>query len=406
MVSGKSVASIALGAVFAILPVSVRAQQPDAGQVAAVDTAVARLGEAMRKADGLEKQGRFPEAEPVWRDALEQRRQLLGERDPLVAAGMQRLARNIEIQGGYKRAEPLRRSILALLQENAASAPDVPEAHSALGYNLTMQGNLHEGAAQSYKALEILRAGGRGEAPEAAHALSIVGLTLDKQGLYDKAEPFYRRALDIRRRELGENDLDTATSYNNLAAALSGQGRFGEAQGLFETALAIREANGTVPDLVAQNALNMALNLDSQGQSGKAKLLYGIAIDMWTKLYGAEHVATASGYNGLGMNYYRQDMFSMAAVELDHALRLREAALGRYHPDTAESYGNLGMARRAMGQEKEGRRLLAVALEIDERTLGAKHPATQAIRQALASAPPVGKPEPVMVDYPGAAKSN
>jgi tetratricopeptide (TPR) repeat protein len=399
MVSCKPVACAALGAALAILAPGVQAREPTAKQVAAVDTAVARLGEAMRKADALEKQGRFVDAEPVWRDALNQRRRLLGERDPMVAAGMQRLARNIEIQGDYKRAEPMRRAILKLLQTDADSAPIVPEAYSALGYNLTMQGKLHEGAAQSYKALELLRTAGKAEAPEAAHALSIVGLTLDKQGLPAKAEPFYRRALDIRRQELGENDLDTATSYNNLAAALSGQGRFAEAQGLFETALAIREADGTVPDLVAQNALNIALNFDSQGQSGKAKMMYGIAINMWTKLYGAEHVTTASGYNGLGMNYYRQDMFSMAAVQLGQALKLREAALGRYHPDTAESYGNLGMAERAMGHEKEGKALIATAIEIDERTLGANHPSTQALRKALASAPPVLKTEPVVVDY-------
>lgn len=399
MVCCRFVACAALGAALVILAPGVQAQEPDAEQVAAVNALVERLGETTRKADGLEKQGRFAQAEPVWRDALDQRRKLLGERDPLVAAGMQRLARDIEVQGDYKRAEPMRRQVMALLQADVASAPNVPEAHSALGYNLTMQGNLHEGASQSYKALEILRGAGKGEEPEAAHALSVVGLTLDKQGLYAKAEPFYRRALDIRRRELGEKDLDTATSYNNLAAALSGQGRFAEAQGLFETALAIREADGTVPDLVAKNALNIALNLDSQGQSGKAKMMYGIAIDMWTKLYGAEHVATASGYNGLGMNYYRQDMFSMAAVQLGHALKLREAALGRYHPDTAESYGNLGMAERAMGHEKEGKALIATALEIDERTLGANHPSTQALRKALAAAPPVRKPEPVVVDY-------
>jgi tetratricopeptide (TPR) repeat protein len=403
MVSCRSLACAALGATLAILAPGVQAQEsdarPDAGQVAAVDAAVARLGETMRKADGLEKQGRLAQAEPVWRDALDQRRKLLGDRDPLVAEAMKRLARNIETQGDYKRAEPIRRSILALLQADGASAMNLPEAHSALGYNLTVQGNLHEGAAQSYKALEILRAAGKGEAPEAAHALSVVGLTLDKQGLYAKAEPFYRRALDIRRKVLGENDLDTATSYSNLAVALSGQGRFGEAQGLFETALAIREADGTVPDQVALNALNIALNLDSQGQSGKAKMMYEIAITMWTKLYGAEHVTTASGYNGLGMNYYRQDMFSMAAVQLKHALKLREAALGRYNPDTAESYGNVGMVERAMGHEKEGKALIATAVEIDERTLGKDHPSTQALREALAAAPPVSRPEPTVVGY-------
>jgi len=377
------------------------AREPDARDANAVQTAVASLGETMRNADGLEKQGRFAEAEPLWRNALAQRKALLGARDPLVASGMDRLARNLEMQSRYRDAEPLRRDALRLLAANRSSAKDVPAAHSALGYNLTMQGNLHEGAAQSYKALELLRAAGKAEDINAAKALSVVGLTLDKQGLYAKAEPFYRRALDIRRRTLGADDLDTATSYNNLAAALSGQGRLAEAQQLFEAALAIREANGTVPGLVAENALNIALNLDKQQQYGKAQVMYGIAIRIWTKLYGAEHVMTANGYNGLGMNYFRQDRFAEAAVQFDHAQRLREAALGRYNPETAESYGNLGMAERALGHEKEGRRLLKVALEINERTMGANHPETQSARAALA-APPAPSPQQVIsMEYSG-----
>lgn len=399
MVQFRSAASIGLGIAVLLGSSGVQAQQSGEANAAMVEAAVVHLGETMRRGDGLEKQGRFAQAEPVWRDALEQRQRLLGKRDPLVAVAMQRLARNIEGQGDYKRAEPLRRSALALLKANAGSTADVPEAYSALGYNLTLQGNLHKGAVESYKALELLRAAGKGEAPEAARALSVVGLTLDKQGLYDKAEPFYRQALEIRRKTLGQNDLDTATSYNNLGAALSGQGHFAQAQSLFETALAIRETNGTVPDLVAQNVLNIALNLDKQGQYGKAKMFYGIAIDQWTKLHGAEHVVTASGYNGLGMNYFRQGQFAMAAVQLRHALTLREAALGRNHPDTAESYGNLGMAKRAMGQEAEGKRLLTVALEINQRTLGAYHPETLAVREALTAEPPARAEEAVVVDY-------
>lgn len=91
------------------------------------------------QADGLEKQGRFAEAGPVWRDLL-------------VAEGMQRLARSIELQSDYKRAEPMRRSISALLQADADFSAGVPEAHSA----------------QSYKALEILRAAGKGGARSSA----------------------------------------------------------------------------------------------------------------------------------------------------------------------------------------------------------------------------------------------
>ncbi|KMS56619.1 hypothetical protein V474_13995 [Novosphingobium barchaimii LL02] len=369
--------------ILASIPSNAHAQEGYPTNSAEVDAAVARLGDTTRQADDFEKQGRFAEAEPFWRDALAQRKWLLGERSPLVAAGMDRLARNLEAQGSFKQAEPLRRTALDLYEMDTDSAKDRPRAHSSLGYNLTMQGNVSEGAAESYKALEMLRAAGKAEEVDAAKALSVVGLTLDKQGLYAQAEPFYRRALAIRRKALGEDDLDTATSYNNLAAALSGQRRYDEAHMMFIKSMDIRRANGTVPGLVAESALNMALNLDNQKQYVRAERLYRLAIDTWTTLYGAEHVVTASGYNGLGMNFFRQGKLTQAAEQYQHALLLREAALGRFHPDTAESYGNLGITEIGLGHKEKGRALLTIALEINERLLGPSHPDTQQVRSML-----------------------
>ncbi|WP_334185288.1 tetratricopeptide repeat protein [Novosphingobium sp.] len=368
---------------------------------AEMNAAVAALGETMSRADKLETQGRIVEAEPLWHDALAQRQRLLGDRDPLVAKGMDQLARNIEMQGDYRRAEALRRSALALREADAGSAADLPDACSALGYNLTRQGKLHEGAAQSYRALELLREAGKAENPEAAKALSVVGLTLDTQGKFAEAEPFYRRALDIRRKALGEDDLDTATSYNNLATALSGQGRYEDAEDLLLNAMTIRERNGTVPALEAESISNVAINLDRRKQHAKAAILHRMAINKWTQVFGANHVLTAAGYNGLGMSYFLQGQYSFAAVEFDRALELRKAALGRDNPEVAESYGNLGMAERAMGHEAAGMRLLRTALEIDLRTIGPDHPDTKAVRAAIDSPAPEPSEQPMIVTQSG-----
>lgn len=357
--------------------------QPTVKDEAAAKAGLAALGTAMQQASALETEGRFREAEPLWRDALKQRQHLLGADSPAMAPGQARLARNLESQGRYRDAEPLRRSALQLLQDDPQSSAELPAAYSALGYNLTLQGQLSEGATHGYRALELLRAAGKDDDLEAAQAMSTVGLMLDKQGRFAEAEPFYREALTIRQRLLGEDDLDTATSYNNLGASLSGQGKAEEADPYFRRAFAVRRANGTVPTMVAQNAFNIAFNLGKLKKYEEAQAFYHQSIDLWSSTFGANNVQTAAGYNGLGMNYYLQGRYEEALPLFRQSRSIREKALGKYHPEVAESYGNLGLTQRALGREKEARKLIATALDISERTAGADHPDTAALRTAL-----------------------
>ena len=58
---------------------------------------------------------------------------------------------------------------------------------------------------------------------------------------------------------------------------------------------------------------------------------------------------------------------------LEHALAIRERALGSEHPDTATSLGNLGWLLTTQGELAGARRLYERALTVRERLLGADH---------------------------------
>jgi len=76
-------------------------------------------------------QGRYDEAEPLYRQALELRRELLGERHPQVATSLNNLAYLYESQGRYNEAEPLYLEALAMLAQ--AVGTDHPNFQTVLG---------------------------------------------------------------------------------------------------------------------------------------------------------------------------------------------------------------------------------------------------------------------------------
>ena len=76
-------------------------------------------------------QGHYGLAEPLYCQALDLYRELLGDRHPDVATSLNNLAELYRVQGRYKAAEPLYLEALAILAE--AVGTDHPNAQTVLG---------------------------------------------------------------------------------------------------------------------------------------------------------------------------------------------------------------------------------------------------------------------------------
>ena len=148
----------------------------------------------------LWRMGRYPEAEPLFRNALAIGEKTLGPNHPNVAIQLNNLANLLQDQGKYDEAEPLYRRALAIHEK-------------VLGPN-------H---------------------PNVATQLNNLASLFYAQGKYDEAEPLYRRALAIDEKALGPNHPGVATDLNNLALLLSKQGNYDEAEPLMRRALGIEE---------------------------------------------------------------------------------------------------------------------------------------------------------------------
>src|SRR5262249_16388347 len=151
----------------------------------------------------LNSVGKYAEAEPLFRKALEIRRRALGEDHPDTAASYDGLAVLLQSVGKHAEAEPLHRQALEIYR------PPLPHPHRPTP--------LHALAPRSNLRPLLRTAGGTSAAPE----------------------PLFRKPLETPPRPLAAVLRYTATSYNNLAGLLNSVGKHAEAEPLQRKALEI-----------------------------------------------------------------------------------------------------------------------------------------------------------------------
>jgi CHAT domain-containing protein/Tfp pilus assembly protein PilF len=163
-------------------------------------------------------QGRYAEAEPLYRRSLQIWEARLGQDHPDVATCLNNLASLYDNQGRYAEAEPLYRRSLRIWE-------------AKLGQ----------------------------DHPDVALSLNNLALLHHHQGRYAEAEPLYRRSLQIREAMLGKRHPDVAQSLNNLALMYCYQGRYAEAEPLYRRSLQIREATLSKDHPLVATSLNNLL---------------------------------------------------------------------------------------------------------------------------------------------------
>jgi tetratricopeptide (TPR) repeat protein len=338
----------------------------------------ARLTALDRQGEALEAKGRYREAQPLYQQALDIRRKVLGEDHADTASSYNNVAYNLNAQGQYAQAQPLYQKALEIRRKVLGEDhPDTAQSYNNVAYNLDSQGRYAQAQPLYQKALDIWRKVLGEEHPDTAAGYNNVAGNLDHQGQYAQAQPLYQRALDICRKALGEEHPDTARGYNNVAANLYDQGKYAEAQPLYQKALDIRrKALGRDHPDTAQSYDNVAVNLLAQGKSAEAQPLYQRALDIYRKVLGEDHPDTAIAYNNVAANLQAQGRYAEAQPLLQKALDIDRNALGEDHPDTATGYNNVAYNLLAQGRYAEAQPLFQKALDICRKVLGEDHPHT------------------------------
>ncbi|KPL66829.1 hypothetical protein SZ64_01165 [Erythrobacter sp. SG61-1L] len=191
--------------------------------------------------------GRYAEAEQGHLKALAIRKQMEGERGPMVASSLFGLGYVYYRQGLVEKALPFLRDSVAMQEEflepgNPLTVTRMTSLASVLGRS----GREAEGLDWARKAETLGREYLGDQHQTYAIALNNLGNALIENGLYQEAIPVLREALRVRQLSVGEDAAGTAITMRNLATALVETGSREEAEQLTRSALQVYEASGDI----------------------------------------------------------------------------------------------------------------------------------------------------------------
>lgn len=377
----------------------------------------------------LHMRAQYAEAEPLLKQSLAIREQILGPQHADVALSLCCLAELYQDQGRPDQAETLYRRSLSICEQHLGPGHPAMEAIlNALALFYRQQGNYAEGEALARRALTIRERALGPEHPEVATILNVLALLCEHQGKYTEAEMLYERALEIREQSLEPEHPDLGVSLGNLALlyyflgkyaqgeplarralAISqrawgpkhprvsanlnalaklyrGQGKYDQAEPLYKRALAIREETlGLEHSRLAIILNNLAELSCDQGKYGEAEQFCQRALAICAKTLEAEHPLVATLLTTLAEIRRDQGRYSEGEDAARKALAIGERATSPDLPDVAASLGVLADLCCSLGKYNEAEQLCQRALSINERILGPAHPAVVACLNTLAS---------------------
>ena len=222
-------------------------------------------------ASELRVQGKYDEAEPLFREALGLTRATLGNRHPDTLASINNFGMLLRVKGDLDAAEPLFREALEVSREFLGDRH--PDTHtlisiSNLGELLRAKGDFAAAEPLSREALEMQRETLAERHPSTLASLNNLGRLLKEKGDLAAAEPLSREALEGRREKLGARHPDTLSSISNLGLLLMAKGDLAAAEPLLREAL---EGRREVLGARHPKTLATIKNLGALGGSGRPR---------------------------------------------------------------------------------------------------------------------------------------
>lgn len=296
-------------------------------------------------------------------EALQLRRDLLGEEHPDVASTLHLLGEIAVVEKKLEKAETYFEQSLEKWEKFLGGAhPLVFKAVTSLAQLFAQQGRLT--LAEQYHQRNLVALEGRYgmDHPILADTLLGLGKLCRSQGNAAAAEKYLKRAAELQTSVYGESDLKVASVLHALALVYQDQRNFLAAEALLKKAQQIREkeSDGDTPELNESN-LALARLYRSSGKTAEAEPFLKKVLDWRTKQHGDNHPEVASILREMAEIFADQKQYLKAQALVRRALDIYGAALGHRNLELVGPLRQLARLLEASGdiEEAEAQRELA-----------------------------------------------
>ncbi|KAH8691517.1 hypothetical protein BGW36DRAFT_432067 [Talaromyces proteolyticus] len=326
----------------------------------------------------LEKQCQYDEAAVMNRRAIDGRTKLLGERNPLTLESINNLAVTLEGQGDYSEAEKLNRMVLQMREEVCGiEMESTIQSVNNLASNLRRRSSYAEATELFTRAYEYRERNMGGYHPDTMQSLSNLALSLDSQGLYDAAAEKSQEALIRRTIVLGKSHPDTLINMSHLALILLKQGDIDNAEKLNQEALRRIEGRLGPSNLDTLTVVSTLAGISQAREDYQnAERLYHRSLVGFRLQLPPNHPHILRTLINLAVVVRRQTRYGEAEILLREAMTGFKAQFGMNHQDTLICLTNLAIMLENQGKLAEAESTNREALWGFEQFMGKDHPDT------------------------------
>ncbi|KAK3297151.1 uncharacterized protein B0H64DRAFT_416349 [Chaetomium fimeti] len=273
-------------------------------------------------------QGRYDEAEAMFKRALEGKEKVWGREHISRLDTVNNLGALYESQGRYKEAEAMfKRALKSSKKVCGWEHISTFQTVNHLGVLYGSQGQYKEAEAMFEQALEGSEKVCGWEHPLTFQTVNNLGILYGSQGRYEEAEVMLKRALEGKEKVYGWEHPSTFQTVNNLGIIYERQERCEEAEAMFKRALEGKEkvwGPEHISTLATVN--NLGVLYKYQGRYEEAETMYKRALEGYEKVWGPDHISTLDTVHNLGVLYKDQGRYEQAEAMYKRALEGCEAA--------------------------------------------------------------------------------
>jgi eukaryotic-like serine/threonine-protein kinase len=264
----------------------------------------------------LENRGSYPKSISVLDEAVRLQSEP-GTSSAELASTLSELANSHYYAGHHAESDSINRRVLLMRRQLYGERhPLIADTLINLGAIQFDYGNYQESEKFNREALDIMRTWYGKDHPETASALTILGRTLVAEGRSDDAADMLREALRIQEQVYGKVHPRVASVLNELGKIAKQQGKLHEAEADFSRMAEIyRSVYKDNHYLIAIALSNLGSVYFDQKDYGKAEATFRDVVKRFTTTLSAEHFNTGIARIKLGRALVKQKRYEDAEVE-------------------------------------------------------------------------------------------